>query len=189
MIDTIQDEKGFANNYKVQRFKTDPNKSISISSGSLILSIGFGTGLTLHAIFLPLSLGLFEFDAFQGTGLSGIINLLIFLFATIIFDPFSIISYFILGFFTGGFIASIVYGVEGKKGPKYSVILAFSITISITFITGMISINSSEYGTVSEIFGNFIVLIGVAFIFAFIAIPLSLIAWIGYKIGIYFGAG
>ena len=99
-----------------------------------------------------------------------------------------------IGWFIGGFLSAMVYKKEGKKGPVYSAYLTLSITLSIAFITGIMLINSggSNFNplesSIGSIMDEFMQLLLIGIITTAISIPMIFIAWLGYKLGMYFAA-
>ncbi|MCY3411107.1 MAG: hypothetical protein INQ03_05645 [Candidatus Heimdallarchaeota archaeon] len=176
-------------NLVMQRFKVKPSRATSISSGSTILSIGLMVGLGVVAFEIPNSNLDDFFSLLYGNvpGLSGIFNLLSLLIFFIMFDPVVVVSPLIVGYFMGGFVSAMSHKHEGKRGPIYTIYIAFSLTVSIAFLTGLVTLNSGVSTSVGTVMGQFYTFLIVGLICTIISIPLSFFAWLGYKIGMYFG--
>lgn len=176
----------------VRRLKMNPNKASSISAGSIILSIGYGGGFTIHAIKSTVDQSvIIDYLVLDTIGLDRIINLFSTLFMTIFLDPIVSISGFVLSFFIGGIITAFKHGIDGKLGSKYSIRLAFSLSFGFMLIYGLLSSTNSYYGmyaSATEIPELLFMLVGLSFISAVVTIPLSFFSWLGFKLGIFLGA-
>lgn len=170
-------------------YKVNPNRSTSIASGTLILSIGIvitigSLAFSINSILTALPILL--------TTREGFTNLM---------DSFSRIIYFIgyeidqlftlaiTGWVIGGIVAGFVYKKDGSRGPIYSSLIAISLTLSLGMVIAVISIGSGNSGfnlefldLLASVFSLFITSVMISLI----SIPLILIAMIGYRIGMYF---
>lgn len=182
----------------VRRYKVKPSKVVSIGSGSLILSIGLGIGLSIISFGIPLSSGNQFIDLILGDagGISGLFYLISIIFLEVLFDPLGSLATMGMGWFIGGFVSAMVYKKEGKRGPVYSAYLTLSVTLSIAFITGIMLLNSGGgsqdpffrdvENSIGSIMDEFIALLLIGIITTIISIPMIFVAWLGYKLGMYF---
>lgn len=174
--------------YKTRSFKISPNQSTSISSGSIILTIGLIIGIGIPSFGFRSNF--FDFDFYYSNSPIEELAVLMTEFgAGLIFNLDTIITSIVIGWFIGGFTAAFIYKKEGIRGPIYSSIILISSTLSIGFISVMATyFNNSQYGSLAladVVIPMFAVLM-IGLVLSAISIPLILVAIFGFKAGIYF---
>lgn len=173
--------------FKTQSFKISPNQSISISSGSIILTIGLIIGIGIPSFGFRSYF--FEFGFFySNSSIEGLTMLIVEFGAGLIFNLDTIIASTVIGWFIGGLTAAFIYKKEGTKGPIYSSIILISSTLSIGFISVMTTyFNYSQYGSIglSDVIIPMFAIVMIGLVLSVVSIPLVLVALIGFKAGIY----
>ncbi|MCE7734884.1 MAG: hypothetical protein GPJ54_08415 [Candidatus Heimdallarchaeota archaeon] len=173
---------------KIKSYKNKPNTSVSINSGAVILSIGLIVGLSIPAMNFEAVLGFSKYDNQGGISSSRAYDGLAILFIEFILSIFVEYRYIagtlIIGWFLGGLIAALLFEEEGKRGPYYSAIISVTMTMTISFLLGIIVLTLNK--GVFDFDLVFIPMIGALVLSLFltvISIPLIVIAMIGYRIG------
>lgn len=173
---------------KIKSYKTSPSTSVSINSGAVILAVGLIIGLSIPAMNFEAYLDFAESDTQKGIDTSiaydGIANLFISFILGILIQYQDVIGYLVIGWFLGGIIASFLFQEEGKRGPYYSAIIAVTITMTISFLIGIIvlTLNKGIFNF-DFLFIPMIAALILSLLLTVISIPLIVIAMIGYKIG------
>jgi hypothetical protein len=173
--------------YRTRSFKITPSQSKSISSGSIIISIGLIVGIGIPSFAFDSYLVEFGF-LYSNSPIEGLTNLTIEFAAGLIFNYGLIIPSMVIGWLMGGLTAAFIYKKEGSRGPIYSSIILISSTLSIGLISVMTTyfINSQfdSLALSDVIIPMFSVLI-IGLVLSVVSIPMVLVAIIGYKSGIY----
>ncbi len=175
---------------KIKSYKTSPSTSVSINSGAVILSVGLIIGLSIPALNFEayLNFSEYEYNTREGINTSvaydGIANLFIQFILAILVQYQDVIGFLVIGWFLGGIIASFLFQEEGKRGPYYSAIIAVTITMTISFLIGIVvlTLNKGIFDF-DFLFIPMIAALILSLLLTVISIPLIVIAMIGYKIG------
>ncbi len=173
--------------FKTQSYKISPNQSISISSGSIILTVGLIIGIAIPSFGFRSYFYQFGFF-FSTSSIEGLTVLITEFAIGLAFNLDLIISGTVIGWFLGGLTAAFIYKKEGSRGPIYSSIILISATLSIGFISVMSTFfNYSQYGSLglSEVVIPIFAVLMIGLLLSVISIPLILVSLIGFKAGIY----
>lgn len=173
---------------KIKSYKNKPNTSVSINSGAVILSIGIIVGLSIPAMNFEAVLGFSKYDNQGGISSSRAYDGLAILFIEFILSIFveyrNIAGTLIIGWFIGGLIAALLFEEEGKRGPYYSAIISVTMTMTISFLFGIIvlTLNKGVFDF-DLLFIPMIAALFLSLLLTVISIPLIVIAMIGYRVG------
>ena len=173
--------------FKTQSFKISPNQSISIASGSIIVTIGLIIGIGIPSFGFRSYF--FDYGFFYSrSSIEGLSVLILEFGAGLIFNLDQIIVSTVTGWFIGGLIAAFIYKKEGSRGPIYSSIILISLTLSIGFIFVMTTyFNYSQFDNLalSDVIIPMFGVLMIGLVLSLVSIPLILVALFGFKAGIY----
>ena len=173
--------------FKTQTFKISPNQSISIASGSIIITLGLIIGIGIPSFGFRSFY--FEFGFFYSTSsIEGLAFLIVEFGSGLLFNLDTIIASTVIGWFLGGSTAAFIYKKEGSRGPIYSSIILVSATLSIGLITVMGTyFNYSSFGSLglSDMVIPIFAILLIGLVLSVISLPLILVSLIGFKVGIY----
>jgi hypothetical protein len=172
---------------RTKSYRVSPSVTTSIASASVILSVGLTVGLSIPALDFDNTYSFSEFTSDLETPniIGGFIIILLQFSFAVFFEIFRILSYFVIGWFIGGVLASFIFDQSGRRGPYYSSVLAVSLALGMFFVIGVLF--SVKAGGITFSFYAlplFFMLI-LSLIIGLISIPLIIVSLIGYRIGGY----
>jgi hypothetical protein len=172
---------------RTKSYRVSPSVTTSIASASVILSVGLTVGLSIPALDFDNTYSFSDFTReVEAPNIVGGFMIILFEFSfAAFFEIIDILSYFVIGWFLGGVLASFIFNQSGRRGPYYSSALAVSVALGMFFVIGiLISVKSGGITFSLYAIPLFFMLI-LSLLIALVSIPLIIVALIGYRIGGY----